>query len=296
MMGLGRAGLLILVVRPIGASFAVGDRMAGFPLIIEPDPEDVDAAQVLVDAILDGRPYRFLLDTGAARTAVQLDEYTSTFGSVGTHTSSGVFAQVSEELILVPSIELGPIAKQNMPVVRIASSGAVLGNLIGMDLLKDVCCHVLFEEQRVEVDPPEEPGISDTVQALFLDSVGHPYVDVQFDSVIAHAVWDTGAGITIADLTFITKHPDLFQLRGQSTGTDATGFSRETPTFMMGASVIGTKPFPPHTVAGVDLSRVNATIDAPMDLILGYSTLRRANWLFDFPRQRWAVTKVLNGD
>ena len=270
--------------------------MAGFPLIIEPDPEDVDAAQVLVDATLDGRPYRFLLDTGAARTAIQLDEYTATFDPVGTHASSGVFAPVSEEVIVVPSIELGPITKKNVPVVRVAPIGPPIVNLIGMDLLKDVRCHVLFDEQRVvvDVDPSEERGIGETVLALFLDRVGHPYVDVQFANVVAQAVWDSGAGITIADLTFISRHPDLFQQLGQSTGTDATGSSRQTPTFTMGASTIGGKRFPPHTVAGVDLSRVNATIEAPMDLILGYSTLRRANWWFDFPRRRWAVTTLLD--
>jgi hypothetical protein len=30
-----------------------------------------------------------------------------------------------------------------------------------------------------------------------------------------------------------------------------------------------------------------------MDLILGYNTLRQANWLFDFPRRRWAISKRL---
>jgi hypothetical protein len=38
---------------------------------------------------------------------------------------------------------------------------------------------------------------------------------------------------------------------------------------------------------------VNATIEVPMDLILGYSTLNKAHWLFDFPGQRWAVLKRL---
>ncbi len=56
--------------------------MAGFALIIEPDPEDVEAAQVFVDGTIDGRPYRFLLDTGAARTCVQFDAYTSTLEPV----------------------------------------------------------------------------------------------------------------------------------------------------------------------------------------------------------------------
>jgi hypothetical protein len=38
------------------------------PLIIEPDLDDPDCAEVLVDGTVAGRPYRFLLDTGAART------------------------------------------------------------------------------------------------------------------------------------------------------------------------------------------------------------------------------------
>ena len=273
----------------------LGGHMAGFALIIEPDAEDIDAAQVFVDGTIDGRPYRFLLDTGAARTCVQIDAYTSTFGSAGASRSSGLFSHTSEELITLPSIELGPIAKQNAPVARVAPVDSAVGNLFGMDLLKDVCCHFLFDEHWVVVDPVEEAGVATTTQALLLDRVGHPYVDVQFDDVVAHAVSDSGAGITVAGLNFITQHSGWFRRVGQSRGTDATGFTVETPTYTMAATTIGSKEFPPHTVAGVDLSPVNATVDVPMDLILGYSTLRRANWLFDFPRRRWAVTKLLDG-
>ncbi len=31
-------------------------------------------------------------------------------------------------------------------------------------------------------------------------------------------------------------------------------------------------------------------IEIPMDLILGYPTIRQADWLLDFPAKRWAVT------
>ncbi len=237
--------------------------MAVFALIVTPDPEDAEAAHVFVDGAIDGRPYRFLLDTGAARTCVQSDAYMSTLSSAGASRTSGVFTHAREELVTLPSIELGPIAKQNVLVARVAPAGSVLGSLIGMDLLQEVCCHFHFDEHWVAVDPPEEPDILATSQSLFLDRVGHPYVDVQFDDVIASAVWDTGAGITIADLSFITAHPALFRPAGQSRGTDATGYSMETPTFTMAATTIGGKAFPPHAVAGVDLSRVNATIDAP---------------------------------
>ncbi len=40
----------------------------------------------------------------------------------------------------------------------------------------------------------------------------------------------------------------------------------------------------------VDLSAANATLDRPMDLILGYPTWSQADWLFDFPARMWAVT------
>lgn len=65
----------------------------------------------------------------------------------------------------------------------------------------------------------------------------------------------------------------------------------ETPLFIMTSPIIGNYAFSPHKVAGVDLSHVNSHTDIPMDLILGYTTLRQANWLFDFPRKRWAISK-----
>ena len=76
--------------------------MRAFKLIITPDPEDLEVAEVFVDGTLDGRPYRFLLDTGTARTCVQFDAYTSTFAAIERRTNAGVFATNREDLISVP--------------------------------------------------------------------------------------------------------------------------------------------------------------------------------------------------
>ena len=35
---------------------------------------------------------------------------------------------------------------------------------------------------------------------------------------------------------------------------------------------------------------MNSTLEYPMDLILGYPTIRQADWLFDFPARRWTLT------
>ncbi|GCE09435.1 retropepsin-like aspartic protease [Dictyobacter aurantiacus] len=268
--------------------------MGGFDLIIKPDEDDVDVAEILVDGSLEDKPYRFLLDTGAARTSVVFDDYTSSFDSIEQHSSSGVFEAHHEDVIRVPAIDLGPIVKRDFPLVRMNPDHPSKTGLIGMDILKDFCFHFLFDQNRVSIQQPAVPVADLSWQKLFLDQKFHPYIDVHFDTLTARTVWDTGGGITIADLTFIEKHSSYFQPIGQSQGTDPTGASMETPIFMMAPTLIGGYAFPAHKIAGVDLSPVNATIEVPMDLILGYTTLCQAHWLFDFPGKRWAISQRIS--
>lgn len=269
--------------------------MGGFDLVIQPDDEDAEAAAVLVDGTVGGRPYRFLLDTGAAVSSVGFDDYTSTFERVGMNSSSGVFDRRGEDMITVPHIQLGPIAKSNFTLVRAANAGPDARNLIGMDLLKDYCCHFRFDEQRVIVDPTDVDEHSERYHELMLGNRFHTYVGVRLGAMDARAVWDSGAGITVVDVGLIERHPAYFQEVGQSQGTDSTGAQMPTAMFVMSGAVIGGRAFSPHRVAAVDLSHVNAATELPMDLILGYSTLSQANWLLDFPRRRWAISKMLSG-
>ncbi len=68
-----------------------------------------------------------------------------------------------------------------------------------MDLLKNLRCHFLFDEDRVSVDAIDELTAGFAFQEQLLDDKFHPYIDVQFGAVNARAVWDTGASITIVD-------------------------------------------------------------------------------------------------
>jgi hypothetical protein len=267
--------------------------MNDFALIIKPDEEEPDAAQVLVDGTVDRRPYRFLLDTGAASSCIQLDDYTALFSAVGEHRSAGVFADSHDDLITVPSLTLGPISKRDFPLARVAGKDPAISNLIGMDLLKDFRCHFFFDENRVAVNAGDDLPAGIAFQTLWMDRRFHPYVDVQCGTFTAQAVWDTGASLTIVDMSLVNRHPAFFQAAGRSSGTDSSGATVETPMFIMAATTLGGHTFPPHRVAGVDLSYMNASIEIPMDLILGYSTLRKANWVFDFPRKQWAISKSL---
>ncbi|HEY1387543.1 MAG TPA: retropepsin-like aspartic protease [Ktedonobacterales bacterium] len=266
--------------------------MSELQLIIQPDEEDGEAAEVLVEGTIGDRAYRFLLDTGASRTSVDFDAYTASFPSAGANSSSGVFANGSYDIIIVPAITVGPITRSDFALTRAPETHQGGRNLIGMDLLKDYRCHFLFDQRRVLIDPDEIPE-NYARQDLRLDQRFHPYIEVRFGPLVANAVWDTGAGLTVVDMSFITRHPTLFLPAGQSTGTDSAGVAMETPMFMMAATHIGGYNFPPLKVAGVDLGGVNATLEIPMDLIVGYNLISLAHWLLDFPRRTWAISNAL---
>ncbi|TFH30073.1 MAG: hypothetical protein E4G98_02750 [Promethearchaeota archaeon] len=267
--------------------------MPDISLIIQSDAEDTDCAEIFVEGKMGDKNCQFLLDTGAARTHVKLDDLTATYDRIHTDNSSGVFSKSKYDFITITNIEFGPIIKSNFTIARYTEKNSDYRNLIGMDILKEFRCRFLFDENRISVDDPENIGTDDTLHDLFLGKKFHPYVTIQLGQMTWNTVWDTGAGITVVDMDIIKKFPEFFQEMGHSLGTDSSGTTMDTPLFIMAASKIGDKGFPPQKVAGVDLSQVNSTTEVPMDMILGYTTLSKANWLFDFPRQKWAVLEIL---
>jgi len=263
-------------------------------LIIKQDKEDIEAAEVLVDGFIDDNKYRFLLDTGAGSSSVKYDEHTFKYKSIKQQDTSGLFSTSKDDLIEITNIELGPISKKNFMITRMKANKQNVHNLIGMDLLKDYCIHFYFDKNSVMLFYKDKSEFIYPQENLTLGNKFHPYVDVHFENHISKAVWDTGAGMTIVDINFIENNPALFQEVYKSTGTDSNGNSMETPMCIMGTTTIGKCEFTPHKVAGVNLSHVNATTEIPMDMILGYSTLSKANWLFDFPNRKWAVLNIID--
>jgi hypothetical protein len=158
-----------------------------------------------------------------------------------------------------------------------------------MDILAGACCRFDLAHQRLYIEASPRPEAN---LPLIMDERKHCYVELDWTGAQAQACFDTGAGLTIIDQALIDKHPRLFEPAGTSTGTDATGASVETPLFLMAGPVIGGAQFTAHTVAAIDLAPVNAILDLPMDLILGYPTIRQASWIFDFPARRWSLSRV----
>ena len=170
--------------------------MSELNLIITPDEDEPGAADITVEGAIDSHAYRFLLDTGAAKSGVVQDDYTATFSNSGEHTSSGVFASSSANLITVPRLDLGPITWHNVTLTRTAAAPGIR-NVIGMDLLKAYRCHFLFDAERLILDG-DDPSDDIVFTPLLMDQKAHPYVTVQLGDISAHAVWDTGASLTLS--------------------------------------------------------------------------------------------------
>jgi len=256
--------------------------MPQIPLIIQAEPDDPDSATIMADGTVAGRPYRFIVDTGAARTQLEADEYTSALEAAPGETSSGAFASSRDPVVTVTDLAVGPLRAATLDVTRVSPAPPRSRNLLGMDVLRRYRCLFRFEAALLDVDAP--PGYQ-AGHELRTDSRGHVYVDVHWPGVTARACCDTGAGITIVNRDFWLAHPGLFEEAGTVTGTDVTGTTLETPLVLIAAAIIGGRPFGRHRAAVVDLSHASSTTD----LILGYPTLRQADWLFDFPANRWTV-------
>jgi hypothetical protein len=257
--------------------------MSWTALIIEPDADEPGCAQVRIDGMIGGRRRRFMLDTGAARTQVigvfeeaRHDEATS----------GGVFAaEAPHQLLDVREFRVGPIRIPRLEVACVAPSESAI-ELLGMDVLGRYCCEFSFTGARLLACSSPCPRAD---QPLFRSGRGHANVRVQWGEIEALGCWDTGASITVVGHHFFQDHRELFREPSRSIGTDVTNTSVSTPTFTMDGPEIGDHRFAPHRVAVVDLGIVNAHTDRPIDMILGYPTLRQADWIMDFPRDLWTL-------
>lgn len=261
--------------------------MPEVPLIVEVDAKDPQCAMVSVDGLVADRAYRFVLDTGASRTQVVADEFIDALATTGEHRSHGVFSHQHARTVLLEDVVVGPIRRASLEASVASGSDESVHGLIGMDLLQNHRLHFVFDRGVLVVD---ETPVDVDLQTLEVDDGCHLYLEATWPNAAATCVWDSGAGMTVIDQKFWSDHEDLFGVVGTSTGTDATGVQEAAPTFEISTMLIGRRRFAPHHVAVVDLSAANSSLAKPMDIILGYPTLRQANWYFDVPQRLWGIT------
>lgn len=247
--------------------------------------EEDGSAEILTEARFAGRTYLCLLDTGAAKTTLVWDEFTSTLPAKSESSSHGALGSTTNSVVLVPSFELGPITHKEIAVARLSVDHGYPRNLIGMDVLQN---WTLMLNLRAKIlylsdESPKEASV------LVLGERGHPYLPISLGGQEYHAVWDTGAGLTCVDLSVIREHPDNFEQIGDSMGTDSSGISMSTPLYRVFGLGCGNLQFQPHTIVALDLARVSASASQKFLIALGYSTIKQALWTLAFKHKRWTV-------
>ena len=261
--------------------------MKSFDLLIQFDDDSQETAEVYVEGKIQGVACRFLLDTGCARTSLNFDDFSSNFEKVGSNESSGIFCKTHYDEIKVDSLEFGDFIETNVILSR-AREGELDRKLLGMDILKKYSLNFSFLNKKVEVNQ----GLSLKnliMNELILDKGSIPQIAFKFADSDVLGVWDSGASVTLADINFINKHHSMFEKVGSELGTDSTGKQMETPMYIMKPITLGNQELPAHKVAGVNLSNITSNSEIPMVFVFGYSTLSKANWLFDFPQKKWAI-------
>jgi len=145
--------------------------VAELALIVEPDLDEPSFARVYVDGTVAGRAYRFVLDTGGARTQLTADECTGSLPTVGADSSAGAFGGwASDPLVTVTDLVAGPLRAATLDVAR-----AVDGpNVLGMDVLGQHRCVFRLDSGVVAIDEPD--GV-EAGHPLLLGERCHPYVE-----------------------------------------------------------------------------------------------------------------------
>jgi len=256
-------------------------------LVIKYDDESRQTAEVYVEGKIQDEACRFLLDTGCAKTTLTWNHLTQNFLSIGKQESSGTFGKAEFDLVKLKSISAGPLSRTDWAVRR-APEGGTDRHLLGMDVMMDHCLSFAFDDALVNIVSEADARRSLADQDLIMDRGLIPCIAVRAGGVDSSAIWDSGAGITLVDTNFVTEHPELFVSLGSEMGTDSTNRKQETPIYMMSGLAVAGHEFNPVKVAAVPLTNPSNPTKSAMNFVLGFSALRQAHWLFDFPNRKWS--------
>ncbi len=264
--------------------------MATVRLRVANDPIDVEAIEVWVDGAIGDALVRFRLDTGAARCTVPMLPTTQALPVVGVDPAVGLSGTgLGDDEVVVPRLRMGDLVIDDVAATRLAA-GSSPSPLLGMTALGRFRCDFRFGEQQLELDGRTARDEGDWFDLSSLVGA-QPMVPVEFESFVASACWDTGAGLSAVDVGVARAHPHLFEPIRSARGVDSAGVEVPSELCRMAACRVGGIELYPSVCAVVDFGPLNAVIERPITFVLGMPAIVQADWTLDFPRHRWRVRR-----
>ncbi|WP_286276594.1 retropepsin-like aspartic protease family protein [Naasia aerilata] len=261
--------------------------MVTVALSYEQDDElEPESVVLVVEGFANGEPLRFVVDTGAGTSSVPNLGALRELPVSGMSAARGANATVSgDHIVVVDQLEVGELTARS---VRANRSDPPRRPLLGMDVLGEHRCFFRFSSDRLELDGPI--GARDEDLELVRRGNGSPGVAVDFGSTTVLALWDSGASLTVVDGEFARTHPRIVVTSGsKSSGFDSVGDQVSGTRCIVSECRIGGQLFGPSAGVVLDLGALNAVLPSPLNVIIGMPLARRADWLFDFPNDRWHV-------
>ncbi|MDD0852114.1 aspartyl protease family protein [Halobacteriovorax sp. GB3] len=249
--------------------------------------EEVEPGEYLpfLKVVLDGVERKLLLDTGAYKSSIKTDDWSSQYPAIEsdqTHFSIGASGvKVKCDLIEIKNFEIGNTNLNNHRIERCRS------NIFGLDLIGDVPFELDYRNSKLNYVQELDESTS---QKLGRMKKGHLTVRTKLNEVEFNTILDTGATATIVDLSYVKKHPELFKILKRDDGTDGhSGESIESYRYELCELIVGDKTLKNISIISFDFPENMKKGFEGSPIMIGNNIIRMAAWQFDLTNMLWRI-------
>ncbi len=242
---------------------------------------------VFVDAFMDGKKAKFILDTGSPGLIINQkpQDYSEQF------IASGLTGNTSIGETTISEFKILNITKSNYQAYQM-DLGHIeneilhkFNGLVGQDVFNNSILVLDYPNKKWGVS--SELSLDESWYSISFELVEHfVVIEVIIDDKINRIVIDTGAEINLLDKK--TYHSLNRNAILSSSELSIQGASLEnvgSPCAVLDKIGIGTKSFSDQTFSIIDFSYINEGIENPFDGLLGYPFFEDKKVAIDFKRQ-----------
>lgn len=250
------------------------------PIKVESEKPGVFLARI--EVVVDGESRNFLLDSGAAISSIESDEFTKKYPTFGSRKSKGVSGISKECDVIQPQVLSFGLQKILKPYLQRCDR-----NILGIDIFGNRVFQVSLKSKRLNYLSELPEGIaSEKVRKL---SPGHITIPIRIEKVIVDVLFDTGADTTIADQQFVEKYPELFEMVRNEDGFDVHGNKIPSRVYEVKNLSVGTLNLINVEMAAFDYGDFLREKMEGASIILGNNVISKGRWSFDLNSENWTV-------
>lgn len=261
-------------------------------------PFEVIGSLILVEAKINGKPAKLILDTCAGISLITPDaakKFETGGGFPMTIGGAGETARQAK-MVRLTSLECGGRSAAGQPAVILdlpAGGGKKADGILGMPFLAQYVLKIDYDKKRVHFLSPGAPTPKDAATLPLIRRFGLPEVDADIDGLKGRVRLDTGYGGTFTFTSPTVAREKLKEkytkrvesVTGQGLGGASVGEAVRVSNFSMaGQSLSG-------VVANLSADKAGALADADTIGLVGGETLARFVVTFDFPAGKLHLQK-----